>query len=92
MDHTCPHHQGLMWHKIETVPYIYQPVARNRNWARASGMLVGGVISLFVLVLFLSWVSSVLLYHISHRMPGPTEIETPVPIEACGVEPNLNGL
>jgi hypothetical protein len=45
-DHPCYHHQGLMWHKIQTVLSVYQPADRDRSWAQANGVLVGGVISL----------------------------------------------
>jgi hypothetical protein len=30
------------------------------------------------------------LYHISHRVPGPAQIQTPMPIEISGVRPNLD--
>jgi hypothetical protein len=63
---------------------ICQHVACDRSWAQANGILVGGIKSLLVLVLSPDWFVSVLLYHISHRVPGPTEIETPVPIGVSG--------
>jgi hypothetical protein len=54
-------------------------------------VLVGRV-SLFVLVLSPDLFISVLVYRISHRVPGLTEIETPVPVEVSGVPPDLNDL
>lgn len=87
----CPHHWGLMWHEVQTIPCIYQPAACDRNWMRANGVLVGGVISLFVLILSLDWFVMALLYHISHRVPGPTQIENPVPVEISGMKPDFSG-
>jgi hypothetical protein len=45
-----------------------------------------------VKVLFLDWIVSSLLYYISQQVPGPTEIESPVPVEVSGVKPDLSGL
>lgn len=54
-------------------------------------MIAGKGKSLFVLVLSPHWFLSILLYHISQWIPGPTEIEIPVPTEVSGVEHDLNG-
>jgi hypothetical protein len=45
---------------------------------------------LFVLVLSLDWFVLALLYHISHRVPGLTQTETPVPIEVSRVGPDFS--
>jgi hypothetical protein len=59
---------------------------------QAEEMLMGGVISLPVLVLSPDWCFLVLLYHISYQVSELTETETPIPVEVSGVEPDLNGL
>jgi hypothetical protein len=58
---------------------------------QAAGVLMGGVMSLFVLVLSLDWFVLALLYHISHQVPALTQIETPVPVEVSGVDPDFSG-
>jgi hypothetical protein len=45
--------------------------------------ILGGIIS---------WCVLVLLYHNSHWIPGPSVIETPVPVEISGVKPDLDSL
>jgi hypothetical protein len=36
-DHLCPHHQGLTWHRIDTVPLTCEPTASDWNWVWANG-------------------------------------------------------
>jgi hypothetical protein len=67
-------------------------MAHDQNGTRANGMLVGRVINLFVLVLSPDWFVLVLLYYISHWVPGQNKTEASVPIEVSGVEPDLDGL
>jgi hypothetical protein len=63
-DHLCPYYLGLMWHKIQTLPPLYQPVAHDRNWVQVNGVLVGGVISCLSWSCFwidLSWCCFIIL-------------------------------
>jgi hypothetical protein len=53
---------------------------------------VGRAVSLFFLVLSPDWFILVLLYHISHQVPGVTETETPIPAEVSEVGPDLTGI
>lgn len=47
-------------------------------------LVVVGVINLSR---FYLWIVLGIVSYISHRLPGPTEIETPVPIEISGLDP-----
>jgi hypothetical protein len=77
-----------VWRHIR---FRLSPAARDWSWGRANRVLVGRVISLFVLVLSLDWFILILLYHVSQWVSDPTETETPILAEVYGVEPDLSG-
>jgi hypothetical protein len=53
---------------------------------------MGGVMSLFGLILPRSWYISVLLDHISDRVPVQMQFETSIPVKVSAVESNADSL
>jgi hypothetical protein len=51
---------------------------------------VGTVMGLLCLALPLDWCISVLLEHVSHCVPGPTESEVSVPVKVSRVKPDFD--
>jgi hypothetical protein len=43
-----------------------------------------------LLGLSLDWWISILLEHVSHRIPGPADSKIPVPIKVSGLEPSFS--
>jgi hypothetical protein len=76
----------VLWHYMNWPdPFLYQPVTHDRNQTWAKWWLASRVISLLGFLLP-DWYISVLLDHISERVPGPTDTETYyVYVEVSGV-------